>query len=223
MKASVTEYEYEPVPGLPENLPSDEEILWQGKPCWQTLARRAFHTRKVVGYFLLLWVVNIAWALHGGLSLAHTLASSLMLVIPALLVLGLLNLLAWAMARSSLYTITNRRVVLRSGVAIPMTINLPFAKIAGAALREYGDGQGDIPLALTPETRVPYFALWPHARPWRFVPAVPMLRAIPDVSAVAKILAGALQRAIEQTHPEAPDAQPDPQGAGTTQIGAGAL
>jgi hypothetical protein len=220
LKASVTEYEYEPVPGLPEKLPSDEEILWQGKPCWQTLARRAFHTRKVVGYFLLLWVVNVAWAVHGGRSLAPTLASSLMLVIPALIVLGLLSLLAWAIARSSLYTITNHRVVLRSGVAIPLTINLPFAQIAGAALREYGDGQGDIPLILTQATRVPYFALWPHARPWHYVPAQPMLRAIPDVSAVAKILAGALQRAVEQAHP--PEA-PEPAGAGSTQLGAGVL
>ena len=117
MKSSVTEYEYEPVPGLPADLPPGEEILWQGAPCPRTLARRAFHTRKVVIYFLLLWIFGLGWALQGGTPLLEALGGSLALVIPAFLALGLLTLLARAMARSSLYTITDRRVVLRFGVA----------------------------------------------------------------------------------------------------------
>jgi len=200
----MTEYEFEPVPGLPEDLPPGETILWQGAPRRQTLARRAFHTRKVIGYFVLVWVLYLGWEISSGAALLSTFLNSLKLVVPAALGVGLLSLLAWAMARSTLYTITSKRVVLRFGVALPMTINLPFAKIASAALRENGDGTGDIPLTLTHATRVPYFALWPHARPWYFAPAQPMLRAIPDVSSVAHILAGALQRALEeqQSKPE---------------------
>jgi hypothetical protein len=200
----MTEYEYEPVPGLPEDLPPGEEILWQGAPRWQSLARRAFHTRKVLGYFLLLWLLHLGWELQGGGSLHNTLGNALILAIPAALTFGILVLLARAMARSTLYTITNRRVVLRFGVALPMVINLPFSKITSASLRDHGDGTGDIPLIVTAPKPVPYFALWPHARPWYFAPAQPMLRTIPDAAAVAQILAAALSDWAQQT-PAAPD------------------
>jgi hypothetical protein len=195
----MSEYEFEPVPGLPEALPPGEEILWQGAPRWQALARRAFHSRKVLFYFALLWVGSVGMKLYGGAPLGPTLGNSVYLAVPLLLVLVLLSLLALAMARTTLYTITNRRVVMRIGVALQMTINLPFTKIGGAALREYGDGLGDIPLALTVKTRVPYWVLWPHARPWHFSPAQPMLRSIPDVANVARTLAAALQRATERS------------------------
>lgn len=187
---AVTEYEYEPVPGLPERLPPGEEILWQGAPRWDVLARRAFHVRKVAVYFLLLILWTIAWDIQGG---SDPVVSAFWLVIAAAMAIGLLTLLARAMAGSTLYTITNHRVVMRFGVAIPMTVNLPFAKIVGAGVRDHGDGTGDIPLTLAAKTRTSYLVLWPHARPWRFSPPEPMLRAIPEAPRVAGILAAALR------------------------------
>ena len=41
----MTEYEAEPIRGLPGLLPKGEHIVWQGAPQWQALSRRAFHTR----------------------------------------------------------------------------------------------------------------------------------------------------------------------------------
>jgi hypothetical protein len=195
--ASLTEYEYEPVPGLPERLPPGEEVLWQGAPRWQSMARHALHARKVALYFLALLLLHLVWELTGGRPLISTLVASLWLAIPAALAIGLLALLAWLFSRATLYTITNRRVVMRFGVAIPITVNLPFAQIVNAALREHGDGTGDIPLTLASRVRSSYLILWPHVRPWHFSPPQPMLRAIPDASKVAKILASALGAAAE--------------------------
>ena len=59
-----TEYENEPIPGLPGIPPKGEHILWQGSPDWQVLARTAFHTRLVTGYFVLL----TGWALGGAIA-----------------------------------------------------------------------------------------------------------------------------------------------------------
>ena len=53
------EHEYEPIRGLPGQLPPGETITWQGAPEWRALARRAFGTRIVAGYFAVL----AAWAL----------------------------------------------------------------------------------------------------------------------------------------------------------------
>lgn len=187
--AAVTEYEYEPVPGLPERLPPGEEILWQGAPRWESLARQAFHVRKVGIYFLILIAWTVVWDIRNG---RDPVVSAFWLVVAAALAMSLLTLLARVMARSTLYTITNHRVVMRFGVAIPMTINLPFGKITRVALRDQGDGVGDIPLTLGPEAKTSYLVLWPHARPWCFSPPEPMLRAIPEAKRVARILATAL-------------------------------
>jgi hypothetical protein len=106
---------------------------------------------------------------------------------------GILTLLALAVQRSTVYTITNKRVVMRIGAAIPKHINLPFAMIEAAALRFYPGGAGDIPLTLGGDARIGYVHLWPHARPWRFSKPEPMLRCVPNAAAVAETLAGALQ------------------------------
>jgi hypothetical protein len=83
-------------------------------------------------------------------------------------------------------------VVMRFGVAIPLTINVPFTQIVSADLREFGDGTGDLPLTLVGAARVPYLVLWPNVRPWHFAPAQPMLRAVPQAANMAKTLAEAL-------------------------------
>jgi hypothetical protein len=192
-----TEFENEPIPGLPEAPPEGEAILWQGKPRWMTLARRAFHVRKVAVYFALLILLYLVSDILRGSSYAVALQMSLWLALLTLGAAGVLALLAWAMARSTIYTITTRRVVMRFGVAIQLCINLPFAEIVSAAVKRYPDGTGDIPLALTPGRRVSYIVLWPHARPWHFSPVQPMLRAVGDAEGVAKILADALAQAAQ--------------------------
>ena len=206
-RATVTEYEYEPIPGLPEVPPEGEEILWQGAPRASVLARRAFHARKVGVYFALMATLSLYWDLSDGASLAQAIANLAWLAVAGATAIGLLVILARSMARSTLYTITNRRVVMRFGVAIPMTLNLPYGKVASAALRENGDGTGDIPLAMTRSGRVPYWVLWPHARPWHLAPAQPMLRAIPDAARAAHALAGALE-AYAAEHGAAQDPRP---------------
>jgi len=60
------EYEFEPQFGLPERLPRDEHILWQGSPDVATLAKSAFHLRKLVAYFCILVVVGAYSAVAAG-------------------------------------------------------------------------------------------------------------------------------------------------------------
>jgi hypothetical protein len=205
-------YETEPVRGLPERLPDGETILWQGAPRWGALARRTFHVRKIAYYFafLLAWLVYADIA--DGIPSDATLRSSLWLIGGAAFVIAVLSLLAWLIARSTLFTITTRRVVIRFGVAFPTAFNVPFRRIRSAGLRRYADGSGDIPLALAEGDRIAYALLWPFARPWRFVQTQPMLRGLPDAAHVAEILAGALAADMQTRAPAAP---PDAAAAGT--------
>jgi hypothetical protein len=175
--------------GLPGPLPAGERILWQGAPSTAGLLVRVFHARLVVAWFAIC-------ALALGIA-AGSPGAALATVGPTLLVgtgaLALLWGLAWLTHRTTVYTVTNRRVVLQAGIALPVTHNLPFAQIEGAALRAFTDGSGDVPLQLQPGLRIAYLQLWPHARPWRLTRTEPMLRSVPEADAAAAVLTRALE------------------------------
>jgi hypothetical protein len=94
--------------------------------------------------------------------------------------LGLLLGTAWMSARSTLYTLTNKRVVMRIGIVLTLTFNLPFKRIAGASLKAQGLDTGDIALALYPEDRIGWAHLWPHQRAWHVNHPQPTLRCVPQ-------------------------------------------
>lgn len=192
------EYDFEPVRGLPEQLPPGEEVLWQGAPHWMVLAQRAFHIRAVALYFAVLVVWRIATDWSADSSVASALMGVSWILVLGVLAVGALALLGWAMGRATVYTITNQRIVMRVGVAIQMMMNLPFKQIRSADLRRYSDGTGDIPLLLAETAHPSYIIFWPHVRPWHFSPPQPMLRAVPDAERVATILANALKVYLEQ-------------------------
>ena len=188
----MNEHEFEPVKGLPEYLPEGEHLLWQGAPSFRGLALRAFHVRKVAIYFGLLMAWRAGTDLAAGYTAAMAAGSALGLLPLALLAVGLLLLLARLNARATVYSITNRRVVMRFGVALPMALNLPFKAIDSAALLRHADGSGDLPLTLAEGQRIGYFVNWPYVRPGRKGGSQPMLRSVPDADAVAVLLAQAL-------------------------------
>ena len=185
------EHEFEAAHGLPEPLPAGERLLWQGSPAWRALAADALHWRKIALYFVLLlgWQA-VSVAADGG-SAGDAALAALRGVPLATLALALLALLAWLMARSAVYTITDRRVVMRIGVVLSVSFNLPLAQIAAADLRPRRDGSGDIALTLVGGQRIAWLHLWPHVRPWQLARTQPMLRSVPDVEHVGRLLSQA--------------------------------
>ncbi len=197
-----------PPPGLPRALPPGETLLWQGAPSWRGLFRRAMHGRKLALYFAALgvWCAVEAVRLHSP-RLWYSLVALLVL---GAIALSLVALFALLVVRTTVYTVTDRRVVLTIGVALSASINLPFAAIEGASARIYRDGTGDIPLRLAGPTRIGVFQLWPHARPWRMQAVEPMLRAIPDAARVARMLAAGLAESAGQAAPSPLVSEPLP-------------
>lgn len=195
---TTSEFAFEPIRGLPEELPKGEHILWQGAPAWWALARSAFHVRKVAIYFGILLIWRVVSSIYDGKGVQELATGAGTLIGVGALAVALLCLLAWLQARSTVYTVTNKRVVVRGGAALTLAINIPYARVVSAGLKENRDGTGDIPLKLSENDRVAYFHLWPHARPWRFKHPEPMLRAIPDATEVAQILSQALAEALNQ-------------------------
>jgi hypothetical protein len=99
--------------------------------------------------------------------------------------------MAWLSARATVYTITDKRIVMRIGIVLTVTFNLPFKRITAAGLHLEPDGAGDLPLSLSGDDRIAWLHLWPHARPWRLNKPEPMLRGVADAAEVARLLAQA--------------------------------
>jgi hypothetical protein len=161
------------------------------------LARRAYRADFIAAYFVALTV----WSLWSGAELGWNAAAvagvkTLGLGAGALAIVGGLAFLS---ARTTLYVVTTRRLVLKVGIALPIFINVPFKDIGSASARVYGDGTGDIPLALLKGRRIGYWLLWPSARPFHLLRPQPCLRCVADSTVVAATLGAALSDASGQS------------------------
>lgn len=185
------EHEMEPEYGLPEALPAGETILWQGSPDFKALAYAAFHLRKLTLYFAGLLILRAAFLGASGIGAADLAVALLWPTALSLTALAAVATLAWLSARTTVYTLTDQRLVLRIGIVLTLTFNLPLTQIETAGLRVDGTGCGDIPLCLRGDDRIAWLHLWPHARPWRLTKPEPMLRCVPDAVAIAGRLTSA--------------------------------
>ena len=191
------DFKFEPVRGLPEALPKDEYIIWQGAPDPWRLAREALGLRWFVVYFVLLaiWRVGVSSAEYPlGTALLHAVP----FVVAGLVACAILYAIAYVQAKSTVYTLTNKRVAMRIGAALTMTLNLPYVCIGTAKLDLKSSGHGTLAFELIGETRLSYLMTWPHVRPWHVARTQPALRCIPEAEAVARQFADAAETRIAQ-------------------------
>ena len=188
---SSPEHEFEPELGLPEKLPEGEKVLWQGSPDLKTLLLKVFHMKGLVLYFGLLLAYRVISGVLDSDPLHPMLLSILQIIIFSSLGLGLIGLLGYLMASTAVYTITNKRVVMRIGIVLNMTFNFPLKQIESADCGLTKDGCGDIYMKLIKGTKIAIFHLWPHSRPTKWAVPQPSLRCIKNCAEVAQILVDA--------------------------------
>ena len=182
------EHEFEAAPGLPEKLPAGEYILWQGAPEWRSLGVAAFGLRTVVMYLVVMWLLQATHLWDQGssaLEMAKYLGISATFAVLALVLLGGFTYLV---SSTTLYTLTNRRVVMRIGVVLGLTLNLHYRQITGASLKPLARNTGDLAVQIASNSHIAYLHLWPHARPWHFKAPQPTLRSIAGAEGVSEIL-----------------------------------
>lgn len=195
-----------PHPGLPAPLPRGEHVVWQGTPRWQSFARQVFRTDLILIYFAVLAVWRVATIIEQGRGMEGAVQAVLVVASCGALVIGLFALLAWLGARATIYTITNRRIVMRIGAAFSKTIDIPFKVIDSVQVKTGASGTGNISIKLKDTAGIPYLILWPHARPWRLRYPEPTLRAVPNAQETAETLASQLEAAARSDlDSQAPD------------------
>jgi hypothetical protein len=186
------DFEFEPSPGIPAPLPQGEQLLWQGRPDWKRLAISAYHVRKVALYFVALVIWRIASGVREGHQPAAVLLSCAWILCLGAVACGVLSLLAYLSARMAVYSITSERVLLRHGIAVPMTVNVPYSLIESAALKADSKGGGDVVMSISASQRLGYIITWPYLRPGRITRPELSFRALDNPAAAAEVLARAV-------------------------------
>ncbi|CAM3803432.1 photosynthetic complex putative assembly protein PuhB [Polynucleobacter antarcticus] len=185
---SAPEHELEPEYGLPEKLPEGEQIVWQGSPDLKVLLLQVFRFKALLLYFGLLLGYQVFTGFSDGESATAVFFSGVRVAAFSGLGLGLIALLGYLIASTTVYTITNKRVVMRIGIVLNMTFNFPLKMIESADCGVEKKGFGDIYLKLNQDTKIAIFHLWPHARPGQWAAPQPALRCIRDCAAVSQLL-----------------------------------
>lgn len=178
------------VRGVAEALPPGERLLWEGAPSSRALARHLFFVRPLAAYF----AVIVGWWVIANLALVGTAGFWLPVAMQLLLVGGVLGGLvavARAIAGSTTYAITDRRIVMKLGLVFPLTVNIPLKFVVGAKAKQFADGSGQIALQLDGKEKLAWIVLFPHVRPWRFTQPEPLLRGLSDPAQVGAILRAA--------------------------------
>jgi len=201
------EFASEPVRGLPETPPEGERILWQGRPHGFWLSWDSLSLPWVAGYFGLLAIWRFVTVIDQ-FTLTKAVAVSVPFLVMGAVVIALLLIIGYVQARATVYTITNRRVAMRIGAALTVTLNLPYTQIANMDLRHGRGGTGTITLDLMGDTKLSYLVCWPHIRPWVISRPQPALRAIPDADRIAAMLAEAAETRV--TTPQVARVDPAP-------------
>ena len=194
---SQDDFAFEPIRGLPERPPEGEVILWQGQPNWWRLTVESLNIYWVLGYFAFLF----AWrfiSVSDIMPLEQAFKVSFPFLVLASIVAALLIIVGYIQAKTTVYTITNKRIVMRIGAALTVTLNLPFTKIENAALASGSRGFGSIAIDTTQDAKFSFLVLWPHVRSWHFKKPQPSLRCIPAAPEVAEILANAAKARLAE-------------------------
>ncbi|MEO0497255.1 MAG: photosynthetic complex putative assembly protein PuhB [Pseudomonadota bacterium] len=204
------EHDFEPAPGLPAMLPEGERIVWQGAPNWRVLLRQRLKVWWIVAYFLGIGIWVVWNGAATGRAVEDTIIGLSLLALAGALVIGFLAVFCVLVQRTALYTITNKRIVMRVGVALSATYNLPFAKVENVDLRANAAGQGEVAVRMSDDgMRLAWLMLWPNVRPWRINNVEPQMVGLNKASDVGAILSEQVIAHLAREHAQSTEASAD--------------
>ena len=168
-------------------IPEGESILWKGKPSFWGFSWYFFGLKLLAFYLIILSVVFAARLTVTDFFTAFV-VDFLPFLLSGILTSCILMALAKIQSQSSVYIITENRVIIKSGAALSFLISMPFKKIKAVNLQKRKGSLGTISFELNSGKRVPYISCWPSVRPWRFKKTEPAFSCIENVDEVATIL-----------------------------------
>ena len=171
-----------------KSIPSEEKICWDGSPDWRSFGYQVFGIKYLFIYFIVTALYAVS-QIESSFSFSAFSINYLPYFLSGVFAGSILLVLAYVAARHTYYVITERRIVIRTGVALVFLLNVPFKNILSIDKQVLARGRGNIAFKAKSKKRIPYFSCWPSVRSGSFVEPVPAFRSITDIEHVGKIVA----------------------------------
>lgn len=180
--------------GEVSRLPEGERVLWTGAPDQRALARWFLRERWIMLFVLISFAIGAADALqHTDGAVPRLLGVATLSAVLALVAIVSVRVLAWQLARSSQYVLTDRRVYFNIGIVMRADANIPYSSVETIDLRRRSDGSADLMITLSDAQEIPWLLLFPHMT-WRgHKRGRPTFRALRTPQPAADAIVGALR------------------------------
>ena len=190
--------------GLPSDvasaIPPSEKILWIGKPDWKSLAYHAFFLKYLLIYLLLAAVYSVS--VYGkDIDLGLFFVSFTPYLLSGVLAGSVISFIAFLQSKNTVYVLTEKRIIIRSGIALIFLLNAPLKNIESIDRQFLRNGCGNISFSTTSKKRIPFLSCWPSVRPWSFISPKPAFRSVPEISELETIILSLVQHQKGNSHP----------------------
>tara|TARA_A100001011_G_C14085987_1_gene746521 strand:+ start:112 stop:738 length:627 start_codon:yes stop_codon:yes gene_type:complete len=172
---------------IKELVPKEEKIYWTGRPEWRSLAYQSFGLKYLIVYFFICGLYALT-SLENSFDFRLVLLNFFPFAVSGSFAGIILAIIAYFEATHTFYVLTERRIVLKSGVALVFILNAPFKKIISIDRQSLAGGRGNIAFSTESTKRIPYISCWPSVKPWSFMSPIPSFRSIKDVNKVESLL-----------------------------------
>ncbi len=185
--------------GEVSRLPAGERVLWTGQPDQRALARYFLRERWFLAFVVFSFSIGAAESMQYAEGAGpRVVGVATLSAIMALVAIVSIRLLAWQMAKSSKYVITDRRVYFNIGIVMRADANIPYSSVEGVDLRRRSDGSADLMVTLSGDQEIPWLLLFPHMT-WRGAArGRPTFRALRNPEVAADAVVGALRAYVAQ-------------------------
>ena len=180
-------------------IPPEEKVLWSGRPEWKALAYHSFGLKYLVFYLIfaaLYCLAELDGAIVFGLLLTKFLPYCFSGILAGLVLTGL----AYFQALNTAYVVTEKRIVIRSGVALVFLLNAPFKKISSIDKQILKNSLGNFSFTTNSKRRIPFLSCWPSVKPWSFIEPKPAFKCIANADKIEEIILNAAKNQLSSAN-----------------------
>ena len=178
-----------------KSIPNKEKIHWIGKPSWASFGYQVFGIKYLIFYFILSALYAVSQV-----DPVFTFFAFLVNFIPFLMsgvfAACILFVLAYLTASHTHYVITEKRIVIRTGVALVFLLNVPIKNIISIDKQRLAGGRGNLSFTAKSKKRIPFVSCWPSVKSGSFIEPIPAFRSISNIEEIGMLVT----KLAEKTH-----------------------
>ena len=182
-----------------KSVPNNEKIYWNGEPSWISFGYQVFGIKYLIFYFILSALYSVS-QLGSVFSFIAFLVFYMPFLISGAFAAAILFVLAYIVACHTSYAITEKRIVIKTGVALVFLLNVPLKNIISIDKQRLAGGRGNLSFEARSKKRIPFVSCWPSVKGGSFVQPIPAFRSISNIEEIGVLITKLAEKTNENRY-----------------------